>query len=878
LYPRILYSGMKQLSAFIILICFFYNASASHITGGEMYYVFNGISNGEYQYSVTLKLLMRCNSGRQFNDPAVISFFNKSTNSRFLDVSVPLTRKETIQLTDFNRCISNPPTVCYEVGYYEFSTSLPPSADGYLITGQFIYRISGINNLITSSSIGATYTAEIPGSLTIPNGPANTSAQFVGSDLVVICTGSSFNYSFAATDSDGDQLRYSLCDAYQGGVNGNANTSTPPAAPPYQPVPYTSVYTGSLPLGNKVTIDGATGLITGIAPKDAGIYVVTVCVSEIRNGIVIATQRKDIQINIAPCTIAGAKLKSEYMLCRDTKTLSLANLSMSPLIITQHWEFINNKGVSIYTSELERVSYSFPDTGIYTIKLVVNKGIECTDSTTAIARVYPGFILDFNWKGVCYKKPTTFTDATTSVYGEVNFWNWEFGEDDIALSFSDKQYPLYTYAATGLKTVRLISGNTFGCLDTLLKDVKIFDKPPITLSFRDTLICIKDPVQLKAYGKGNFSWTPIQYISNNNSPDPTVSPPSTITYFVDLDDDGCLNHDSVKVRVADHVSLQVMNDTTICKGDTIQLNIVSDAFKYSWSPASQVISPGEKNALVITKSTTNYHLTASIGSCTASSNIRVTPVPYPSAYAGKDTTICYNTFAQLHGGLDGTSFKWSPVSSLTNANSLNPIAKPATTIQYILSAYDNKGCPKIGLDSVIVTVLPQIHPFAGRDTAVVVNQPLQLHATGGVSYLWFPSTGLSADNIADPVALYNQPQEGLQYKLLVYNQSHCVDSAFMRVKVYKTFPAVFVPNAFSPNGDGSNELLKPVAVGMQRLEYFNVYNRWGQLVYSSGMANNGWDGRLAGKQQDPGIFVWTVKATDYTGKTYLQRGTVLLIR
>ena len=446
---------MRKVSAFIILVCFFLNANASHITGGEVYYVFTGISNGEYQYSVTLKLLMRCNSGRPFNDPAVISFFNKSTNSRFIDVSVPLTRKETIELKEFNRCISNPPTVCYEVGYYEFSASLPPSPDGYIITGQFIYRISGINNLITSNSIGATYTSEIPGTLTTPKGPENTSARFAGNDLVVICAGSSFNYSFEATDNDHDELRYELCNAFQGGVNENANTNNPPAAPPYQPVPYTSFYTGPSPLGSKVSIDSKTGLMTGTAPNDAGIYVITVCVSEIRNGIVIATQRKDIQINIAPCTIAGAKLKPEYTLCRDTKTISISNLSMSPLIVTQHWDFFNDKGLNIFTSELQNVSFDFPDTGKYTIKLVVNKGIECTDSTTTIVKVYPGFILDFNWAGVCYKKPTFFTNATTSVYGQPNFYNWEFGEDDIAISFSDKTDPAYTYAALGIKKVRL---------------------------------------------------------------------------------------------------------------------------------------------------------------------------------------------------------------------------------------------------------------------------------------------------------------------------------------------------------------------------------------------------------------------------------------
>jgi hypothetical protein len=99
----------------------------------------------------------------------------------------------------------------------------------------------------------------------------------------------------------------------------------------------------------------------------------------------------------------------------------LSNITVNPLIITQHWEFLDNRGVSLYTSDVEKVTYSFPDTGIYTIKLVVNKGIECADSTTAIARVYPGFILDFNWKGTCYKKPINFIDATTSIFGVTNY-------------------------------------------------------------------------------------------------------------------------------------------------------------------------------------------------------------------------------------------------------------------------------------------------------------------------------------------------------------------------------------------------------------------------------------------------------------------------
>ncbi len=389
---------------------------------------------------------------------------------------------------------------------------------------------------------------------------------------------------------------------------------------------------------------------------------------------------------------------------------------------------------------------------------------------------------------------------------------------------------------------------------------------------------MKDIVQLQAKGKGIFSWTPLQNINDDKSATPTVSPPATTTYFVDLDDEGCLNRDSVKVRVTDHVSLQAMNDTTICKGDTVLLRIVSDGFKYLWSPAYQVVNPAVKNATVVTQSNTTYQVTASIGGCTATDRVVVYPVPYPLANAGADTTICYKTVAQLHGGLNGISYNWTPASSLINATSLNPTARLTATTSYIFYAYDNRGCPKPGKDTVIVTVLSQIHPFAGRDTAVVVNQPLQLHATGGSSYLWLPSTGLSANNIADPVAKYNESFDGIKYKLLVYNQAHCVDSAFVGVKVFKSFPAVFIPNAFSPNGDGRNDLLRPITAGMQALEYFNVYNRWGQLVYSIGINSPGWDGNLAGKPQDPGIFIWIVKAIDYTGKPYYQKGTVLLLR
>ena len=87
-----------------------------------------------------------------------------------------------------------------------------------------------------------------------------------------------------------------------------------------------------------------------------------------------------------------------------------------------------------------------------------------------------------------------------------------------------------------------------------------------------------------------------------------------------------------------------------------------------------------------------------------------------------------------------------------------------------------------------------------------------------------------------------------------------------------------MPTAFTPNGDGKNDKVRPIAAGMLRIEYFNIYNRWGQLVFSTQMDGHGWDGAIGGQIQNTGVFTWAVKAVDYMGKSYFQKGTVTLIR
>ena len=874
---------MKKILFSILITGCTLASLANHITGGMMYYTYLGRSvDGKYKYQFTLNLYRDCYStGAPLDDNAAIGIFDNSTQQMVSSRFQPILKIEVLELTNPNPCITNPPQVCYQVGYYQFIDSLEGNADGYTVTYQRCCRIAGINNVITSSNVGATYTAIIPGIASLPTAPENNSAKFIGEDKVVVCANSPFIYSFAAQDDDGDQLTYAFCSAYQGGGpsqgNGpNQSTPNPPASPPYKPVPYSGgEFFANSPLGSKISIDPVTGLITGTAPGE-GVYCVTVCVTEIRNGVPIAVQRKDLQIKIADCTLAAAVLKPEYSSC-DGFTNTFSNLSNSPLITSYSWDF----GVTTTdddTSNIASPTFTYPDTGTYILKLVTNRGQLCSDSSTATVYVYPGFFPEFTSQGICITKPTLFSDATTTRYGAVNLWRWDFGDFSSGNDTSTAQNPTYTYPTTGTRTITFIVGSDKGCRDTVTHDITIIDKPPVTLLPKDTLICVPDVVQLHAVGEGTYSWSPLYNITNANTATPTVAPTTTTWYYVDVDVQGCKNRDSVQVRVVDHVTLKALPDTTICQTDNVQLLAAGDGLKFQWMPAAYVDDATLANPIATPPSTTTFQVIASIGSCSATDEVTIRTVPYPQARAGADTTICYNTTAQLHGSYVGQSFSWSPPFSLNNPQILNPVATPTSTTTYILSVYDNIGCPKAGLDTVVVTVLPRVIAFAGRDTAVVVGQPLQLNASGGSSYQWSPPYGLSSVNVPNPIAVYDAAADSIRYKAVAMDEAGCMDSAFITVKVFNTTPQVFVPTAFTPNSDGRNDFARPIAVGITRIDYFRIYNRWGQLVFSTTTNGKGWDGTINGQLQGTNTYVWIVRAIDYTGKLYFSKGTVTLIR
>ncbi len=171
-------------------------------------------------------------------------------------------------------------------------------------------------------------------------------------------------------------------------------------------------------------------------------------------------------------------------------------------------------------------------------------------------------------------------------------------------------------------------------------------------------------------------------------------------------------------------------------------------------------------------------------------------------------------------------------------------------------------------------IIYQTNAKLGNDTIVAIGQPLQLHATGGDLYLWTPVTGLNNPEIADPVAIL---ADNMQYILKAYTTFGCPTYDTINIKAYRG-PAIYVPNAFTPDNNGINDHFHPVVVGMSTIDYFEVFNRLGQKVYSNPVIGQGWDGTLNGKPQPVGTYVWLIKGLDYLGNMHTEKGTVVLIR
>lgn len=166
--------------------------------------------------------------------------------------------------------------------------------------------------------------------------------------------------------------------------------------------------------------------------------------------------------------------------------------------------------------------------------------------------------------------------------------------------------------------------------------------------------------------------------------------------------------------------------------------------------------------------------------------------------------------------------------------------------------------------------------FAGRDTITAMSEPVQLNAHGGINvkYTWTPAIGLSNPAIENPIAVFDKDQ---LYRLDAVTDKGCDSHSTIMIKRFLG-PQLYIPTAFTPNGDGVNDVLRVFAVGMKSFNFFSVYNRAGQQIFYTTDLQKGWDGTFKGNKQDAGTYIVYATATDYAGKPLIKKSTVIIIR
>jgi gliding motility-associated-like protein len=259
--------------------------------------------------------------------------------------------------------------------------------------------------------------------------------------------------------------------------------------------------------------------------------------------------------------------------------------------------------------------------------------------------------------------------------------------------------------------------------------------------------------------------------------------------------------------------------------------------------------------------------------CSSTDTVTVTMLAPITATAGPAVSICRRDSVRLGAApVLGQKYAWSPRKGLNDSTLSNPMASPDSTVTYTLTV-TGSGCTP-GTDKVTVTVnqIPIVN--VGPDDTIGAGTSVQLNANGGVQYLWTPSSGLSNASIANPVA---SPDTSTTYIVTVTNIFGCSNSDTITVHVITN--AVWAPTAFTPNGDGNDDIFYIHGSGIKNFE-MGVYNRWGEEIFHSQDINMGWDGRrqVTREEMPDGAYIYYVRGTLPDGTSINTKGMINLIR
>lgn len=555
------------------------------------------------------------------------------------------------------------------------------------------------------------------------------------------------------------------------------------------------------------------------------------------------------------------------------------------------FNFGNNDSLTT-TSSTIFYTYSQGGNFIPSVTLIAGGG-SCTfklqgNDTIKVNKVKAGF--RSNTITACGATTVNFTDTSRTDFGIQN-WSWDFGDGS---PFASNQNPTKTYTSTGNYTVKLFVTSRGGCIDSSINSmfIKVNDVPVITSIIRIDTACSNQIVQYRGLVSAIDSIPPTNYVWNFGNGATALGIQATNTFSVGIYVDtftvttinGCRS--SITRRLVIHptptVTIAPAGNQILCRGNSMNLT-ASGANNYSWSPTNGLSCTTCSNPTANPLVSTQYVVTGTTAlGCSNTDTINIS-VPQPFTITTlPDDSICIGQHTFL-GVTGANSYLWSPSAGLSSTTSPNPRAEPTVTTLYQVIGFDAFNC---FTDTAYVNVGVGQYPIVniGRDTIYSTGTQITLAPSvlnGPIrTWLWRPSTDLSCNNCATPIATI---KENICYNVTATNIYGCAGSDTICVRAFCENSQVFIPNAFSPDADGINDILMVRGTGIRSVKSFRVFNRWGQVVFDRANfapndRNFGWDGKIKGTIAPVEVYVYTCDVICDNGTPFTYKGNVALIR
>ena len=480
---------------------------------------------------------------------------------------------------------------------------------------------------------------------------------------------------------------------------------------------------------------------------------------------------------------------------------------------------------------------------------------------------------------------TTFV-TNKSLRGTSFFWN--FGDGN----FSTAQNPFHIYSSPGSYTITLAVADTTACnfSDTIRKQVTVLSDSSWTLT-NDT-ICDSSFKQIGFLPSSDprirYTWSPSIGLSDTTISNPIASPANTTTYTLLVSNGICTDTLQLTVVVT-KLRLRVPSDTTLCvPGNPISITANSygttSYFQWSSNPSYTDTLNGNLFNPTLTVSPTSsqmYYIRIGNNGCYLDDSVRVSVFATSLTILGP-TGICIGdtvVLSVVNSTGDSLTYNWSPNPEIISGDFTDSIlTSPNATTVYSVTATNSQGCSVTLTHRVYVSPLPSLPIFASADKdTIFAGETVQLSVLPtGFVYRWSPSGSLSNPSAQNPTA---NPTSTTRYTVRV-TDSGCVRTADVLITVIDVIcgpPDLFVPNAFTPNADGDNDVLFVRGNNITDMT-LRIYHRWGEKVFESTNQADGWNGTYKGKECDPAVFVYYLDVTCLGGETYQEKGNITLIR